>query len=160
MKTRRALCFFTILLSFSGFVQAAEGPVEKLAAKNIDRVETGCQVELETYCQTVTPGEGRGLACIYAHSDKLSQKCERALYDSAVEFQNAAKTLNAFVAACQTDMETLCSKVQIGEGRVLKCLEENKKKVSANCNEIRKQVKGDLGQPKDIDYQYHNAKLS
>ena len=140
MKKRIAGCLVAAVLIFSGFVQAAEGPMEKLAAKNIDRFESGCQTELETYCQTVTPGEGRGLACIYAHNDKLSPKCESALYDSAQEFQTAAKNLNAFVGACQTDILNLCSKVAIGDGRILACLEKNKEKVSAGCNKVRSQV--------------------
>jgi len=145
MKKRTLGCFIAAVLIFSGLVQAAEGPMEKLAAKNIDRFENGFQTELETYCQTVTPGEGRGLACIYAHNDKLSPKCESALYDSAEEFQHAAKKLNAFVGACQADIVNLCSKVAIGEGCILMCLEKNKEKVSAGCNKARGQVKGDLG---------------
>lgn len=132
----------------------AEGPMEKFADKNIDRFEKGCQTELETYCQTVTPGEGRGLACIYAHSDKLSRQCESALYDSAVEFQNAVNNLNAFVGACKPDIVALCSKVAIGEGRILACLEKNKGKVSASCNEARQQVRGDLGHEKNISSQH------
>jgi hypothetical protein len=149
----------TVLFLMAGFTVAMAGPAEELAAKNIDRIEAGCQTELETYCKTVTPGEGRGLACIYAHSDKISAKCETALYASAKEFQNAAKNLNAFAGACQADIEKLCSKVAIGEGRVLKCLEESKAKVSADCNEVRQKAKGDLGQLKDIDYQYHTARI-
>jgi hypothetical protein len=39
----------------------------------------GCNSELAQYCAEVTPGEGRLLACLYAHEDKLSGQCERAL---------------------------------------------------------------------------------
>ncbi len=159
MKKWIVMMLLGVLFIAHGSALAEGGPMEKLAAKNIDRVETGCQVELETYCQTVTPGEGRGLACIYAHNDKLSAKCEKALYDSAEEFENAAKNLDAFVGACKGDIEKLCSKVVIGEGRILKCLDENKKNISADCNEVRKKMKGDLGKKKDIDYQYRTAKI-
>ena len=41
------------------------------------------EAELETYCKDVTPGDGRILACLYAHGDKLSGQCEYALYDAA-----------------------------------------------------------------------------
>lgn len=128
-----ATFLFISCLIFTAPAFSEGGPMEKLADKNIDLIEKSCQTELETYCQTVTPGEWRGLACIYAHNDKLSRQCESALYDSTEEFQNAAKKLNAFVGACQADVEMLCSKVAIGEGRILKCLEDNKEKVSANC---------------------------
>ena len=36
----------------------------------IESVLKGCQTELTTYCAEVVPGEGRGLACLYAHGDK------------------------------------------------------------------------------------------
>ncbi len=42
----------------------------------LQSVADGCKVELETYCTKVTPGQGRILACLYAHGDKLSAKCE------------------------------------------------------------------------------------
>ena len=159
MKTQMLAGLVVLLLFFPVQMKAAEGPVEKLAAKNIDRVEKGCQTELETYCTTVTPGEGRGLACIYAHNDKLSRQCEDAFYSSAQEFENAAKNLDAFVGACKADIEKLCSTVAIGGGRILECLEKNKKQVSSDCNEVRSKAKGDLGQKKDIDYQYHTANI-
>jgi len=148
MKRKIPFCFFVLFLACSSLAQADAGPMEKLADRNIDRFEQGCEDELETYCQTVTPGEGRGLACIYAHKDKLSGKCENALYESAEEFRNAANKLNAFVGACQADIVKLCSKVAIGEGRILKCLDENQEKISAGCRAARPQVEGDLGQKK------------
>ena len=58
-----------------------EGPLETFMQ--------GCKTELENYCKDVTPGEGRVIACIYAHEDKLSDRCENALYDSAQQLENA-----------------------------------------------------------------------
>ena len=148
LKTATFLVISLLISMVTAF--SAEGPMEKFADKNIDRFEQGCQTELETFCQTVTPGQGRGVACIYAHSDKLSRKCEDALYDSVKEFQNAAQNVNAFVGACQADIVARCSKVAVGEGHILACLEKNKKEISAKCNEARQQVKGDLGGKKNM----------
>ena len=47
------------------------------------QVQEGCSSELAQYCAEVTPGEGRLLACLYAHGDKLSGQCDYALYDAA-----------------------------------------------------------------------------
>ena len=58
----------------------------------IETVAKGCEKELTSYCKDVTPGEGRILACLYAHSDKLTGQCEYALYDAAAQ-------LERFVAA-------------------------------------------------------------
>lgn len=40
-------------------------------------------------------------------------------------------------AACGEDIEKFCSSVSLGQGRVLACLEENKDKISAECDEAR-----------------------
>ena len=46
-----------------------------MAAESIvETVAKGCEKELTTYCSEVTLGEGRVLACLYAHNDKLSGK--------------------------------------------------------------------------------------
>jgi len=140
---------------------ASEGTIDKRMAKNTKKLETMCQTELETFCRTVTPGNNRGLACLYAHSDKLSSSCESAFYDASEELQNATNNLNAFVSACREDMEKLCSKVAVGEGRIRACLEKNKVKVSAKCNEARQRDEGNPVQNKDIpDYQSQAASFN
>ena len=66
-----------VLLAISGNLSAQESLIETVA--------TGCKTEITTYCKDVKPGEGRVLACLYAHEDKLSGKCEYALYDAAAK---------------------------------------------------------------------------
>jgi hypothetical protein len=128
----------------------AQGPMEKFADKNIDKVENKCMPELETYCQSVIPGEGRGVACLAAHSDKLSNSCLTALYEAQGEFKNATDNVNAFAENCRADILQLCSKVAIGEGRILACLEQNKEKIAVKCRESLKSAHGDLGRAKQI----------
>lgn len=141
--------FFTVLMAMNLSSQAAEeaaGPIEKFVGKHIDQLETACRTELDTYCKTVTPGEGRKVACIFAHNDKLSRPCENALYDSADEFRNASQNLSDFAAACQTDIEKFCPAVQAGGGRILACLEKNKTQISGTCNGMLSKSKAvDLG---------------
>ena len=50
----------------------------------------GCQAEIETYCKAITPGEARILACLYAHEDKLSERCKYTLYEELCRFERAA----------------------------------------------------------------------
>ena len=106
----------------------------------IQTVVNGCKKELDTYCKDVTPGEGRGLACLYAHGDKLSGKCEYALYDAAAQLERAVAALSYAVNECRDDLENLCSGVQVGEGRLLDCLEKNDSKVSDRCKQAIKDV--------------------
>ena len=60
----------------------------------VETVANGCKMELEKYCDQVTPGQGRVLACLYAYGDKLSSKCEYALYDAAVQLERAVAALS------------------------------------------------------------------
>ena len=98
-----------------------------------ETVANGCKEELNTYCKDVTPGEGRVLACLYAHEDKLTGKCEYALYDAAVQLQRAVTALVYAANECGYDLEKYCADVPMGEGRLLDCIKKNQKKVSKRC---------------------------
>ena len=111
------------------------------AAKNVvEIVAVGCDKELTTYCSNVTPGEGRVLACLYAHSDKLSGQCEFALYDVAVQLERFVAALSYVANECDADMDKFCAEVAVGEGRILKCLDDNASKISARCTQALKDV--------------------
>src|SRR5512139_2646284 len=113
-------------------VMAQEGLVET--------VVTGCKAELEKYCSNVTPGEGRVLACLYAYEDKLSGRCEYALYDAAVQLERAVAALSYVVNECSSDLKDHCASVAAGEGRLLQCLQKNDAHVSQRCKQARKDV--------------------
>lgn len=127
MKTIPA-ALVTLLLAF-GFAAAAS------AQDIVTTVEQGCSVEIEKYCSQVTPGEGRLLACFFAHEDKLSGQCQYALYNASAQLEHAISALNYVAGQCQNDMLNLCGEVAVGEGRVLDCLEANKESVSAACTQ-------------------------
>jgi hypothetical protein len=106
----------------------------------IDTVVQGCKKELETYCKTVTPGEGRVLACLYAYEDKLSGRCEYALYDASAQLEHAIAALTYVANECRADLEKHCAKVEVGEGRLLSCLEKHQPNISARCSTALKDV--------------------
>jgi len=113
------------------------------AATNEGPLETfmrGCKTELDTYCKDVTPGDGRVIACIYAHEDKLSGRCENALYDSAQQLENAVAALAYLATECDADIEKHCSNVEPGEGRILACMEPYKKTVGKRCQKALQEV--------------------
>jgi hypothetical protein len=116
---------FCVVLLGSGSAFAGESPGETVAK--------GCDKEFTTYCKDVTPGEGRGLACLYAHNDKLSPKCEYALYDAAAQLQRALTVLTYVANECRTELVNFCSDIKPGEGRLLQCLDKNAAKVSPRC---------------------------
>ncbi|MBL0712379.1 MAG: hypothetical protein JJV98_01650 [Desulfosarcina sp.] len=99
----------------------------------IESVKKGCKTELETFCKEVTPGQGRVLACLYAHGDKLSGSCEFALYDAAARLERVVAALTYVANECDEDMDKFCSEVAVGQGRLLECLKKNKKQLDKRC---------------------------
>jgi hypothetical protein len=120
-----------LLLGFTG-VNAGQGLVETVA--------NGCKIEIEKYCSQVTPGQGRILACLYAHEDKLSAKCEYALYDAAAQLERAVAALSYVANECNEDLDKFCESIEPGKGRLLDCLDKHDKQVSKRCKQAIKDV--------------------
>ena len=130
-----------VLFGVVGLALALAMPA--LAAENlVESVAKACDKELKTYCKDVTPGEGRVLACLYAHEDKISGKCDYALYDAAVQLERFVAALTYVANECEDDLEKYCSNIKPGEGRLLDCLDKNQKKVSKRCKQAFKDVGG------------------
>ena len=134
MKTM-VICMVVLCVVVMGgvTVHAAEGGLVKIVAD-------GCKTEIDTYCKGVTPGEGRILACLYAFQDKLSNRCEYALYDAAAQLQQAVVALTYLANECRDDLKAFCSGVKPGEGRLIDCIEKNKDKISSRCKQAIKDV--------------------
>jgi hypothetical protein len=120
---------FTCVVALSLGIAGGLGAQESL----IETVANGCKTEIESYCKDVTPGEGRILACLYAHQDKLSGKCEYALYDASARLERAVAALTYLANECAADLAEHCSGVEAGEGRLLECLKKNEAKLSGRC---------------------------
>jgi hypothetical protein len=117
-------------------IAAMEG---KLAAQVLE----GCRDELVTYCSEVTPGEGRLLACLYAHGDKLSGNCQYQLYEASVRLERAINTVTYVAAQCSAEIEAHCANVAPGEGRMAQCLRDHQSSLSPGCD----QALTDVGVP-------------
>ena len=122
------------LIILMGLAAAMMFSTTAFAADQLTKtVQNGCKAELGTYCKDVTPGDGRVLACLYAHSDKLTANCEYALFDAALQLERAISALAYAAYECEDDLEAYCADVPVGEGRLLDCIAKNKKKVSKRC---------------------------
>jgi len=97
-------------------------------------VEKGCAADLQNFCATVTPGDQRLLACLYAFSDQLSAPCEYALFDAASQLQREVAELAYVANECDDDLGRFCGTVAAGQGRLLQCLDQNAKKLSPRCS--------------------------
>jgi hypothetical protein len=91
----------------------------------VEHLVQACETELRSYCSQVTPGNGRLLHCMAAHEDKVSGRCAYAFYQAATILEQLATAITYVANQCAADIETHCSAVRMGEGRVLACLREN-----------------------------------
>ena len=127
----------TVMLSLLGLAvlgtngALAQDPEEDPIQNAID----ACTPEIEAYCSQVTPGDGRLLACFYAHEDKLSGRCGWALYEGAARLEQFATDITHLANQCWDDLIEHCGEVEMGEGRVASCLLENKADVSQGCSQ-------------------------
>lgn len=114
--------------------------VQTMAQDIVSEVQKGCAEEIDKYCSQVSAGEGRMLACFYAHEDKLSGQCQFALYDASAQLERAVSALNYVAGECEDDIVAHCSEVQLGEGRVAECLKTNSEIVSGSCKQAMNDV--------------------
>jgi len=132
-KIAKSLIVIVFMALLGGTALAAQkGPVEV--------VTEGCKKEIDTYCKGITPGQGRILACLFAFEDKLSNRCEFALYDAASQLERAINALAYTANECREDLKSFCSAVKPGEGRLLDCLDKNKEKLSERCSQAMSDV--------------------
>jgi len=124
--------FIAVSLLTTGWAQADDSLVEG--------VKKACHKELTTFCKGVQPGEGRILACLYAFQDRVSGKCEYAIYDAATQLEQAATALKFAAAECKDDLLKYCGNVEVGNGRVKACLDKNEKSLSEKCKDALKQT--------------------
>ena len=121
----------SVLLT-TGWARAEDSLVEGL--------KKACHKELTTFCKGVQPGEGRILACLYAFQDRVSGKCEYAVYDAAAQLEQAAMALKFAAAECKDDLLKYCGNVEVGNGRVKACLDKHEKSLSEKCKDALKQT--------------------
>jgi hypothetical protein len=119
---------------------AAVVPVVELAA----HVEESCNTELGAYCSQVIPGQNRQLACLYAHGDKLSGQCEKALYDEVSVLDRAISTVAYLADQCRADIESKCAAVQPGQGRIKQCLAMHEDSLSQPCTQAISETRAQI----------------
>ncbi len=109
------------------------GPMATAEETLVDYLVAACETDIENYCSQVTPGNGRLLHCMAAHEDKISGQCEYALYQAATVLEQLAAAMVYVAEQCRTEIETICSDVVLGEGKLPACLAEHDADVSDGC---------------------------
>lgn len=133
---KKIISLSLLFLALAGVLcaTAEKDPLKKPAKSLVKTFVGGCKTEIKEYCSKVEPGEGRLLACIYAHEDKLSGACEFALYESSIQLQRVMSAISYFAHSCKFDIEDHCTEVEPGKGRILACLKKREKYISSECH--------------------------
>jgi hypothetical protein len=92
----------------------------------VSAAEGDCKADLQRLCPDIDPAGTGAQACLKENISDLSTGCKENI-------QKLMSALQSFGEACGQDVQTLCSEVNPGGGRILKCLKENKASVSAGC---------------------------
>ena len=99
----------------------------------VEHLVLACESDIENYCSKVTPGNGRLLHCMAAHEDKISGQCVYAFYQAASLLEQLSVAINYVAHECSTEIETLCSDVVAGEGRMLACFDQHEEELGDTC---------------------------
>ena len=115
-------------------------PTTLFAQTLVDDVRRSCKTEIRTYCGDVTPGEGRILACFYAHGTKLSPPCEYALFNASARLAHAIAAVAYVAKECNKEIDTHCSSIQSSGGRIAQCLFKNESSLGKSCDQALSDV--------------------
>ena len=111
----------------------AAGRAQARIMAGVKKLEAGCAADAQKYCTTVTPGDGRLFFCIIAHEDKLSTKCDYALFEASRNLERALNRIEDAADACWNDIEKQCANIPEGGGRIAQCLSAKQASLSQQC---------------------------
>ena len=135
--------FVCLSLVTAGSVRAQTAATDKVGERlegAVQKLRAACGDDIAKYCSSVTPGEGRLLYCMIAHEDKISTKCDYALYSAARNLDRAIDFVEEAADACWSDVQKLCADISEGGGHIAQCLMDKKSTVSAGCQKILERI--------------------
>ena len=90
-----------------------------------------CQADIQKFCKSVRPGNGKVLQCMRQYNQYLSNAC----VDHIGVVRERTKQ---FAKACKNDTKQFCGNVKAGEGAVYRCLKQYQASLSAVCaNQVK-----------------------
>jgi hypothetical protein len=113
---KKMLTVLAVVMLSIGVAAAADAPAAKKP----------CADDAAKYCKDVKPGGGRIARCLKENEQNLSPACK----SSIEEFRKKAREARQ---ACEADAQKFCKDVKSGQGRIVKCLREHEKELSADC---------------------------
>jgi Cysteine rich repeat len=103
-----------------------------------------CRADIKKLCKDVQPGGGRLAMCLKQHESELSPGCRERIAESKKDRKELSE-------ACKADAENVCKGIEPGQGRIMRCLAENKEKLSSGCQAEIAQVQRDHPCMNDVE---------
>ena len=100
--------------------------------------KSACSADIEKFCKNIKPGILPLMDCLEKNESQLSDACkefEATMGGKKVEKAESVKEKAKFRRACMNDMAKFCTDANPMQGGMLKCLNDNAKKISASCRE-------------------------
>lgn len=92
-----------------------------------------CKAEIEKLCTGIAPGGGRIVKCLQSHESELSDGCKAVLAKLRSVTPAMGKGGGSWWGVCEADVQKYCSTVEIGEGRMAKCLKQHGSQLTKEC---------------------------
>lgn len=125
---------FALVVGATGFFAAQAFAAEDL----VETTRIGCQADIDSFCKDVTPGEGRVVACLGAHEDKLSARCIYSLFDANAQLERFAAAMAYVTVACKADLQKNCANTEVGGGKLAQCLQAHQATLAPECSQAMK----------------------
>jgi len=131
-------------------MSAAAAPSGTPSDAQVAAIRGACRKDYPNFCAAVPTGGAAALQCLEKNSAKLSAACGKAVAAASGGAATPAaavpaepvlvlrpmrplEELRVLNAACGPDAKALCSDVQSGGGRIVRCLAANAKSLSPAC---------------------------
>lgn len=98
------------------------------ALHKAEDVAVECEGDANRLCADVEPGNGRVAACLVQKQSELSQSCQGAI--NTVRLKTSQ-----LQAACAADVNTFCTGIEMGGGRLVACLRGHLSEISGDCRD-------------------------
>jgi hypothetical protein len=110
---------------------SAQTAVRDRVGSAIESIRGACAGDIDKFCGNVTPGEGRVLLCMQAHDDRLSFRCQFALYRASRHLGRALNRVERIADACWNDIQAHCANAE-GTG-LARCVMDRGRSNSRAC---------------------------
>lgn len=118
-----------------------------------------CFKDREHFCPGVVPGSARVIRCLQDNRSNLSMECRASLFDHEVRLAEDIDFQYPLKKACVSELKTLCTKVEKGQARLIRCLHRSVESpdMGAECKKEVRRNMNRMAQDYRLNFRLHKA---